>query len=587
MINAGDGWSLTVASLKFRRINGMLNHVRGAKLCLALLLAITHGPSASAAYANAGNELFADGTVTHLRIEVPAPAMEILRGYAFRREVRQEERESVRCTVREGTNVWRDVAIHLKGSLGSFRALDDAPSFTLNFAKHVSRQRFHGLEKISLNTSVQDPTRVSEKVCRELYTRGGIPVPRAGYATAELNGRRLGFYVLLEGWNQQFMQRHFADARGPLYEGPFLTDIDQPPIVSYGRAKGGSVSIATLLAAAREPNPSKRMARLEAVLDMDRFTRLFALDMLTWNGDGYAMHVNNYRIFHDRKKERLVFLAHGLDQMFTLPDAPLLAGGDGVVACAVLSLPEGRQRVLEQIRELRGSIFQPEAIRRRAMEIALPVGLALGREAGMTNGAPPAHSEAVLGWLQRMTERVASIDEQLVGISNIVSLRSGQSFIPATWTSRPIAGTPVFLQPTDPPSLRLRSVTGSAGAWVTVQWLEQGRYRLQGRVRQLPSTAATNQMACGFRVQAPRKRSLGVDWGWDGRRRVGTDDRFNIAFQPLPSTTSTNWTQLTCEIDLRQPAADLEILCEASGAGEAWFDLQSLRLTRLTDPGRD
>jgi hypothetical protein len=31
----------------------------------------------------------------------------------------------------------------------------------------------------------------------------------------------------------------------------------------------------------------------------------------------------------------------------------------------------------------------------------------------------------------------------------------------------------------------------------------------------------------------------------------------------------------------------LEMLCEASGAGDAWFDLRSLRLTRLTDPGRD
>ena len=550
-------------------------------------MAGAHGLPAQAADAKAGDELFADGVITPLRIEVAAPDMDVLRRYAFSRETRQEERESARCTVREGTNTWSNVAIHLKGSLGSFRAIDDTPSFTLNFSKHVARQRFHGLEKISLNTSIQDPTRVSEKISRELYTRGGIPAPRAGYATAELNGRRLGLYVLLEGWNQQFMQRHFADARGPLYEGPFFGDIDQPPIVAYGRATGGSLSIAKLLAAAREPNASKRWAKLEAVLDMERFTRLFALDMLSWNGDGYAMHANNYRIFHDRKKERLVFLAHGLDQMFTLPDAPLLAGGDGIVATAVLSLPEGRQRVLERIREFRSSFFQPELIRRRTMEIALPVGLALGRDASLTDAAPPAHSQAVLDWLQRMTDRVASIDQQLAGISNLVSLRIGQSLVPPLWTSRTITGAPVFLQPSEPPSLNLRTVLGSSGAWVTAQWLEGGRYRLQGHVRQVPGTGATNQMSCGFRVRAPRKRSLGVDWGWDSRRRVAGDERFNLSYQPLPSTAGTNWTELTCEIDLRQPAADLEILCEASGPGEAWFDLQSLRLTRLSDPGRD
>ena len=513
--------------------------------------------------------------------------MDVLRRYAFSRETRQAERESVRCTVREGTNVWNNVAVHLKGSLGSFRSVDDTPSFTLNFSKYVARQRFHGLEKISLNTSIQDPTRVSEKVCRELYTRGGIPVPRAGYATADLNGRRLGLYVLLEGWNQQFMARHFADARGPLYEGPFFADIDQPPIVAYGRATHGNLSLTQLLATAREPNASKRWAKLEALLDMDRFTRLFALEMLTWNGDGYAMHANNYRIFQDRKMDRLVFLAHGMDQMFTLPDAPLLAGGDGIVARAVLSLPEGRRRVLERVREFRSTFFQPELIRRRTMETALPVGLALGRETGITNAAPPAHSQAVIDWLQRMTERVASIDQQLAGISNLVSLRLGQSLVPLRWTSRTITGSPIFLQPSDPPSLNLRTVTGSSGAWVTTQWLEEGIYRLQGRVRQAPDTGVTNQMTCGFRVRAPRKRSLGVDWGWDSRRRAGSDERFNLVSQPLPSTAGTNWTELTCEIDLRQPAADLEILCEASGPGEAWFDLQSLRLTRLSDSGRD
>ena len=171
-------------------------------------------------------------------------------------------------------------------------------------------------------------------------------------------------------------------------------------------------------------------------------------------------------------------------------------------------------------------------------------------------------------------------------ISNLVSLRRGQSLVPTLWTNRATAGTPVFLQPTDSPSLGLRTAGGSSGAWVTAQWLEQGRYRLQGRVRQVPDTAGTNQMACGFRVCAPRKRSLGVDWGWDSRRRAG-EGRANLVYQPLASKAGTNWTELTCEIDLRQPVAELELLCEASGGGEAWFDLQSLRLTRLTDPGRD
>jgi len=537
----------------------------------------------SAANPGAGDDLFADGIVTPLRIEVSATEMEVLRRYAFQREAPQEERQSARCTVREGAQTWTNVAIHLKGSAGSFRPLDDTPSFTLNFSKHAPRQRFHGLAKISLNNSAQDPTRVSEKLNRELYTRGGIPVPRAGYATAELNGRRLGLYVLLEGWDREFIQRHFADARGPLYEGRFLSDIDQPPIVAYGNAHRSKISIGQLLAATRETNPAKRRALLEAVLDMDRFTRLLALDALAWNGDGYAYHANNYRILCDRSQDRFVFLAHGLDQTFFLTDAPVLPGGDGMVAWAVLSLPEARQRILDRIREFRGTFYQPEKLKARALEIATTVSVALAREAGVTN-AVAAPGQPVLDWVQRITERLTSIDQQLAGITNLVSIRAGQSFVPTSWTNRTLSGAPVFPQPLG--LLGLRTVTNAAGAWVSTQWLEHGRYRLQGRVRQLPDVA-TNRMTCGFRIRAPRKRSLSLDWGWDGRRRVDHDERFHLAYQPLPPAAGTNWTELSCELDLRQPIADVEILCEASGHGEAWFDLQALKLTRLTDPGRE
>jgi hypothetical protein len=121
-------------------------------------------------------------------------------------------------------------------------------------------------------------------------------------------------------------------------------------------------------------------------------------------------------------------------------------------------------------------------------------------------------------------------------------------------------------------------------------WLEGGRYRVQGRVRSIPaSPGATNQATAGLRVRSSRKRSLGPDWGWDGRRRADYrpgGETGNLAYQPLPPAATTNWAELACEIDLRQPLADLEIFCEASGGGEAWFDSASLRLTRLTDPGR-
>jgi len=359
----------------------------------------------------------------------------------------------------------------------------------------------------------------------------------------------------------------------------------------FGKPEDGRLSLTSLVAAAREPDPGKRRARLESLLDVDRFTRHLALDLLVWNGDGYAMHANNYRVFLDRSRERFVFLPHGLDQTAYLFYVPVLASGDGLVATAVLSLPEYRQQVLDRLREFRESFVRPEAIRQRAQELTAILAPVLARETNAPDAmTPDAHALAVRELVKRLSERLASIDHQLAGITHLVPLRTGQTLALTGWTNRALAGTPVFFPAYETSSLGLRTTADATGTWVTLLWLEEGRYRLQGRARVVPATpAVTNSFTAGLRVRSSRKLSLGPDWGWDSRRRANYQpggETGNLAYQPLPATAGTNWTDLACEIDLRQPAADVEVFCEASGTGEAWFELPSLKLTRLSDPGR-
>lgn len=539
--------------------------------------------------AETGAHLFQDGVFTRVQIEIDQQSVEVLRGYSFKREDPRQERPSVRCVVREGANVWTNVAMHLKGSLGSFRPIDERPSVTLNFSKHISGQRFHGLEKISLNSSVQDPTRISEKICRELYLQAGVPVPRAGHATVELNGRLLGLYVLLEGWNRQFIERHFADARGPLYEGPFFADIDEPLLVAYGKRRYGGLKISDLLMAARESHPTNRLKRLQKVLDVDRFIRLLAMDLLLWNGDGYALHANNYRIFHDRAQERFVFLPHGMDQMLVLTDAPILAAGDGIVASALLAVPEGRERVLNQLRIFRNSIVTPETVSRRVRAMAGPIGLEIARQAGGNNSSvDSAHASAVVGWLTAFSNRLASVDEQLIGIKTLVPLSVGQAVPVNNWTNRTLAGQPGFSSAPDQ-RLAVTTTPGSTGAWASVHWLEHGHYTLHGRIKGTAPGADTSSVQVEVLVQAPRKRSLGLDWGWDSRRRAEHLPRAAssvLTSWSVPITTNGGWTTFTMDIDLRQPVADLIISVQASGNGEVVLDASAVRLTRITEPGR-
>ena len=135
-------------------------------------------------------EFFSTRVVPHLRIEISDADLAGLR---------KDDRDYVPCTIREGGSVYSEVGVHLKGGPGSFRGLDDRPSLTLNFDKFVADQKFHGMDKLHLNNSVQDATYVMEIICGDLFRAAGVPAPRGTHARVELNGRDLGLYVLKEG----------------------------------------------------------------------------------------------------------------------------------------------------------------------------------------------------------------------------------------------------------------------------------------------------------------------------------------------------------------------------------------------------
>src|SRR5215470_4974149 len=91
------------------------------------------------------DDLFTGKSIPHLSIEISPEGMEILRHYDF--DINDlMERTNVLATVREGKAVYTNVAVHLKGHLGSFRPVDSKPALTLNFNKEAKGQRFHGLE---------------------------------------------------------------------------------------------------------------------------------------------------------------------------------------------------------------------------------------------------------------------------------------------------------------------------------------------------------------------------------------------------------------------------------------------------------
>ena len=502
--------------------------------------------------------LFTDHEPLKIRIELSTNAMATLEkaqgGFG-----QQSVRDNVIGTVREGDQVYNGVQIHLKGAAGSFRSVHDKPAFTLVFDKHVKAQRFHGLRKLSLNNSVQDPTYLSEQVCRELFLESGVPTPRATQARVELNGTDIGFYVLVEGWDRDFLGRHFKDTSGTLYDGGFVRDVGETLAVNVGDPKSDQADRKALVAALDEPDSTKRAERLRQVLDVDRFLSLMAMEVIVWDWDGYPMNRNNWRLYHEPASGRMVFMPHGMDQMFWKPEGSVLPRMEGRVAQAVMENPALRQAYLQRLRLLNQKVFEVNRWTNRVQQIANRIRPQLvGSEAA-------GYPERIADFRNSMAARGESLARQLEHpIEPAVFGTNGLARL-SDWKSKDTFGAPQF-SPAKAAELgkpvQIAMTDGSSiGIWKTGVWLEKGRYKLEGRVK---------------------IHEVVVDPG-DTRGGAGLQVQGNRIEKPLLGTT--DWQPIEMEFSVGDALAETQLACELRAAGgEAWFDLDAFHLRKL--PGK-
>ena len=517
----------------------------------------TKKSSEIAAQKQAIEDLFTRPDVPAISIEITAEGLDKLKQNQ-RQTSPQTEREAVPATVREGQIAYTNVALHLKGAAGSFRSIEDKPALTLNFDKFSPGQRFHGLQKLSLNNSVQDPTYTTESLCRELFLKAGIPAPRAAQARVDLNGRDLGLYVLVEGYDKQFLKRHFKHATGNLYDCGSVRDVDSELITNVGVPKHQQDRIA-LYEAASQTNLAKRVSQLEKTLDIERFLTFVALEVMCGHWDGYAMNQNNWRLYHDPEQDRLIFLPHGMDQMFRNPQGSLLPPMKGIVAKAVLEVPAYRERYIARVKELRHTVFDVPAMTNRVREIAARIQPILARQGG---GAGAMHQALTDRLCRAIAIRGRCLDEQLE--QPIEPLRFDDRGIARleAWRPKSEFGHPTLRREINTDareSLRVGTVQGSSiGSWYAQVWLDPGRYRLEGRMK-------TDGIV-----------------GDPGDPRAGAGFRSgNSRLEKYVLGTSA-WRPVDYEFSLKDPLTEIQVFCEFRGAeGQAWFDLESLHLKRL------
>ncbi len=528
--------------------------------CVGLCLLISQVLLASAPFERKRDKsdvFFESGEIPRLRIEIAKTNLN---------QLRQNPRGYVRATVREGERVYEDVGIHVKGAAGSSRGVDDNPALTLNFDKFKDDQKFHGMDKLHLNNSVQDSSLLTEALCSELFLAGGVPTARTSHARVWLNDRDLGVYVLKEGYDRTFLKRHFQNPRGNLYDGGFLREINEPLHRDPGEGDVENYrDLRAVARAAREPDFSQRLARLDPVLDVDRFLSFVALEILTEHWDGYALKKNNYRVYHDPGTGRCVFIPHGMDQMFWSASRPLLPPEgqlEGLVARSVLQTAEGRTRYRARMHTLVTNLFTLERLTNQIERLCARLRPAVtevgaGRVREWDDGVKDVQAKVIarVKWVQAkaMAPVPAAVEFDAGGVARLTR-----------WSPYDLKHTGELKEVTEAGRKCLHIAAGVEGrctaSWRSAVQLPRGQYLFEARLKTAGVVRPANESVA-------RGSGAGI--------RVSQDPRTNQALGDL------DWQTVSHEINVTGELGEPELVCELRAAkGEVWFDLESLRLVR-------
>jgi spore coat protein H len=343
----------------------------------------------------ASEQLFAEPKVWNVSIEVPPTQLDALK---------KEPRVYVKATVKEGTNVLANTGFRFKGTNVSGKVT--RPSFTLKFNEFITDQRFQGQRKLGFESSEHDPSYLGEPIANELFRSAGIPSPRTTFARVQLNGKDVGLYVVSEGVNKDFLDRHFDKSKGNLYEGDG-TDITDKLDKDSGDNAKEQPDVKALVDAAREA-PEQRWKKLQTILDVDRFVTLMAMEVLVGHTNGYALAKSRYRIYNDPGTGLMVFMPHGIEAVFTKADAPMIPEMKGMLAKEVLETPEGKKRYREELQKILTKSFRVDLIQSRVKELAAKVKPALKEQAA-------DYDKAVSDLVERITARHRFATEQVRG----------------------------------------------------------------------------------------------------------------------------------------------------------------------------
>jgi len=209
------------------------------------------------------------------------------------------------------------IGVRLKGN-SSYSYNGYKNSFKLDIDEFTDGQTVYGLDKLNLNNGFLDPSLVREKCAYELCKEVGIPAERTNYAALYINGNFWGLYILIEQFDQEFIESRFGSGEeGNLWKGEphgsleYLGTSESSYYDDYELKTNEDINDWSSLVELTDKlnNTPLTVLRdsLHNLIDVNSAMAMIAIDNFTVNLDSYIGRCVNYYFYHRDLDSRVVF----------------------------------------------------------------------------------------------------------------------------------------------------------------------------------------------------------------------------------------------------------------------------------------
>jgi hypothetical protein len=204
---------------------------------------------------------------------------------------------------------WHPVTLHYEDETveasvrlkGNWSWSCDKFQFMVSFNETDSDGRFHGLRKLVFDAPWYDRTFLHERLAFTVFKDRGLPYSCVNNARVEVNGELYGFYANIERIDREYLERHFEEPDGNLYQGG--TELKTNEDV-------GDISRLEALQDART------VEEIDALVDLDQAVAEWSVEAMIPAMDNYWAGVEINYYLYDHPSQGFIYLPYDLDISF-------------------------------------------------------------------------------------------------------------------------------------------------------------------------------------------------------------------------------------------------------------------------------